>query len=50
MKNRKHNSCLFMNFQSMPELTWKHGYAYVSLLSLAVVALLVIIGKKKKWF
>lgn len=39
-----------MNFQSMPELTWKHGYVYVSLLSLAVVALLVIIGKKKKWF
>lgn len=39
-----------MNFANMPELTWKYGYLYVSLLSLAVVILLIVIGKKKKWF
>lgn len=39
-----------MNFKYMPELSWKYGYLFVSLLSLGVVALLVIIGKKKKWF
>lgn len=39
-----------MNFQNMPELTWKYGYLYVSALSVLVVFLLVLIGKKKKWF
>ncbi len=39
-----------MNFQNMPELAWKYGYLYVTLLSVFVVVLLVIIGKKKKWF
>lgn len=39
-----------MNFVNMPELLWKHGYLYVSLLSVFVVALLILIGKKKKWF
>lgn len=39
-----------MNFQNMPELSWKYGYLYVSILSLAIVILLIIIGKKKKWF
>lgn len=39
-----------MNFENMPELTWKYGYLYVSLLSLFIVLLLVIIGKRKKWF
>lgn len=39
-----------MNFQNMPELAWKYGYLYVGILSLLVVALLVFIGKKKKWF
>lgn len=39
-----------MNFQNMPELAWKHGYLYVSILSLVVVAILILIGKKKKWF
>ncbi len=39
-----------MNFTHMPELTWKYGYLYVSALSLFVVILLILIGKKKKWF
>ncbi|MBQ5995163.1 MAG: hypothetical protein IJL63_04840 [Clostridia bacterium] len=39
-----------MNFNSMPEFGWKYGYVYVIALSVAVVAALVIIGKKKKWF
>lgn len=39
-----------MNFKYMPELSWKYGYLFVTLLSAAVVSLLAIIGKKKKWF
>lgn len=39
-----------MNFKYMPELTWRYGYLFVTLLSLVVVAVLIIIGKKKKWF
>lgn len=39
-----------MNFMHMPELAWRYGYIYVTLLSVAVVVLLVIIGRKKKWF
>ncbi len=39
-----------MNFQSMPEFTWKYGYAFVILLSVAVISTLTIIGKRKKWF
>ncbi|MDO4500234.1 MAG: CorA family divalent cation transporter [Erysipelotrichaceae bacterium] len=39
-----------MNFQNMPELYWKFGYLYVTVLSIVVVLILVLIGKKKKWF
>lgn len=39
-----------MNFQSMPEFAWKYGYIYVIALSVAVVAVLTAVGKKKKWF
>lgn len=39
-----------MNFISMPELYWKYGYFYVIALSVLVLAALVLIGKKKKWF
>ncbi len=39
-----------MNFQYMPEFAWKYGYIYVIVLSVAVVALLTLIGKKRKWF
>ena len=39
-----------MNFTHMPELTWEYGYIYVIILSVLIVAILGIIGKKKKWF
>ena len=39
-----------MNFQHMPEFAWKYGYLYVIALSVAVVAVLTWIGKKRKWF
>jgi len=39
-----------MNFQGMPEFAWKFGYIYVIALSAVVVSVLMIIGKKKKWF
>ena len=39
-----------MNFSSMPEFAWKYGYIYVITLSVTVVAVLTIIGKRKKWF
>ncbi len=39
-----------MNFQSMPELAWEHGYTGVILLSISVCAVLLIWFKRKKWF
>lgn len=39
-----------MNFDSMPEFHWKYGYLFVIALSVLVVAILAIIGKRKKWF
>lgn len=39
-----------MNFQNMPELYWRYGYLYVTLLSIFIVVMLVLIGKRKKWF
>lgn len=39
-----------MNFHRMPELAWKYGYVYVIALSVLVVAFLMLVGKKKKWF
>ncbi len=39
-----------MNFDSMAEFHWKYGYLFVILLSAAVVAFMMIIGKKRKWF
>lgn len=37
-----------MNFTTMPELTWKYGYASVILLSVTVVVVCIIFFKKKK--
>lgn len=34
----------------MPEYSWKYGYIMVTLISAAVVAVSVLIFKKKKWF
>ena len=39
-----------MNFKAMPEFAWKYGYVYVLALSALVVAVLLIIGKRRKWF
>ena len=38
-----------MNFV-MPEYDWSHGYAYVAGLSLAVVLVLILLFRRKKWF
>ncbi len=38
-----------MNFKYMPELAWKYGYLFVIILSAAVVAVLTVIMKKRKW-
>lgn len=39
-----------MNFESMPEFSWKYGYIYVIALSVIVAGALAIIGKKRKWY
>ncbi len=39
-----------MNFQNMPEVTWRYGYLYVITLSLLVCLGLFVYFKKKKWF
>lgn len=39
-----------MNFENMPELAAKYGYAVVSILCLGIVAVEIWIFKKKKWF
>ena len=39
-----------MNFQSMPEFTWRFGYVYVITLSVVVVVILSLLAKKNKWF
>jgi magnesium transporter len=38
-----------MNFQHIPELEWEHGYLYAWILMLAVVVVMVIYFKRKKW-
>lgn len=39
-----------MNFNSMPELTWRYGYLFVGVLSIAVIIICIIFFKKKKLF
>lgn len=39
-----------MNFKYMPELNFKFGYLYVIIFSVVLVAILFLVGKKKKWF
>jgi magnesium transporter len=40
-----------MNFEFMPELHWKYGYAYVWILMLLIViGLIWYFRYKKKWF
>jgi magnesium transporter len=38
-----------MNFEHMPELQWRYGYAMVWLMMIAVTAGLLILFKKKEW-
>lgn len=38
-----------MNFENMPELSWKYGYIFVIFISVMVVSVLTIIMKKRKW-
>lgn len=39
-----------MNFENMPELSWRYGYPAVLLLMATVAASLVIFMKRRKWF
>ena len=38
-----------MNFEHMPELKWRYGYAVVWLVMLVVAGVMVLYFKKKKW-
>lgn len=38
-----------MNFAYMPELGWKYGYFILLGIMLALVIIMIIIFKKKKW-
>lgn len=38
-----------MNFENMPELTWRYGYAVVLLVMLAVAVGMLIYFRKRKW-
>ncbi len=38
-----------MNFQNMPELSARHGYAGVIVISLVIVSICLLIFRKKKW-
>ena len=38
-----------MNFDSMPELRWRYGYAFVIALSVGVVSLLLYAVKRHRW-
>lgn len=39
-----------MNFTSMPELSWKYGYVFVIVLSIAVVAFCIWLFRKKRFW
>lgn len=39
-----------MNFEYMPELSWKYGYAMVSLLGILIVVISLLIFKKKRYW
>ena len=39
-----------MNFQHMPELAWRWGYPSVWILIVAVVAVMLMYFRNKKWF
>ena len=39
-----------MNFEHMPELKWRFGYALVWMVMIGMAILLLYLFKKKKWF
>lgn len=39
-----------MNFEYMPEVGWRYGYLFVIILSAAVLVILLIWCKRRKWF
>ncbi|PWE00724.1 magnesium/cobalt transporter CorA [Marinilabilia rubra] len=39
-----------MNFQNMPELSWKYGYPMIWLAMILVAIVMVIYFRRKKWF
>lgn len=39
-----------MNFNSIPELSWRHGYLYFWAIVVSMLALMIYYFKKKKWF
>ena len=38
-----------MNFENMPELSWRFGYLFVIIVSVLVVSVLTLLMKKRKW-
>jgi magnesium transporter len=38
-----------MNFEYMPELKWRYGYAVVWLIMLMVAGVMILYFKRKKW-
>jgi len=38
-----------MNFENMPELKWRYGYAAVWLVMLAVTVAMLVYFRRKKW-
>lgn len=39
-----------MNFNSMPETSWRFGYVYVIVLTALIITVVISIFKKQKWF
>ncbi len=39
-----------MNFQNMPELSWKYGYSSVIIFSIILSIFMIVYFKRKKWF
>jgi len=38
-----------MNFEFMPELKWRYGYAFAWSIMLAVISVMLYYFRKKKW-
>ncbi len=39
-----------MNFKDIPELQWGHGYLFFWLVNIIIVAVMLVLFKRKKWF